>query len=304
MLLYKYTTFEIAKKIISNHEVRFTQPGALNDVFEMNPIFKNHIKDEYLIKAIKEAKDAGMIEEIWDKSLSESYKKLSGEVKSYFTKIEFEEFTKRYIEHILRKENKNLFEFIIDRFSSNRDDFNKELKNQWINVLNKLIGVLCLSEIYNNDLMWASYSQNHSGIVLEFETEHHFFNPIFKVEYKTEIPTLDLNELEDIGKNVFKYLKILKVKLPIWSYEKEYRVCKPLNQRDYVDDNLDSFNYSINLFKFPPQSLTGILFGARCSLDAIEEFKKVIDFELYRNLKLYKMIIDYNTRTISRSDKL
>ncbi|HEA3721442.1 TPA: DUF2971 domain-containing protein, partial [Yersinia enterocolitica] len=41
--------------------------------------------------------------------------------------------------------------------------------------LDKSIGILCLSKTNNSHLMWAHYANNYSGVVLEFDKEHEFF---------------------------------------------------------------------------------------------------------------------------------
>ncbi len=264
----------------------------------MIPVFKNTIKDEQFIEIFNKAKESGEIQNVFNKSITESYERLDNASKKYFTKSEYEDFLINYVNHILKKENKDLTEFVLEKFR--KLDIKLDFRINWINLLNSYVGVFCLTEIYNMELMWVNYSENHTGIVLEFNTDHHFFTPILQVNYDSEIPTLDLSELNEIEKNPFKYLNIIKVKSPTWSYEKEHRIFKLLIHKDRIADKLDPLQFQVYLFKFPPHCLKGIIFGSRCSESSIESFKELIDFNLYRNLSLYKMTMDYDSRSFNK----
>lgn len=297
MFLYKYASFEIAKKIIMNHEVRFTQPGAFNDIFEMIPSFKNSFKDEFIINFINQTIKEGMFEKEYRELMRNTYLNLEGNIKKYFTLDEYELYLQQFINHILMKEQKNLPEFILERLKRMS---NNTLTSNWISILNNHIGILCLSEIYDNELMWANYAENHTGLVLEFETEHHFFKPIIKVEYTHDIPTINLEEFEEIETNPLKYLKIIKNKSINWNYEREQRIFKLLRQNDRIEDNLDSLSFPIFLFRFPPHCLKGIIFGARFSEKTIDKFLKLVDYKIYSNLAFSKMTINHDLKVLER----
>ena len=63
-------------------------------------------------------------------------------------------------------------------------------------VLDRQIGVYCLTEKATNVLMWSHYSQNHEGFLIEFDENHVFFQQkkfpddemgfLRRVEYVTE----------------------------------------------------------------------------------------------------------------------
>src|SRR5207302_2679902 len=42
--------------------------------------------------------------------------------------------------------------------------------------INKHIGVLCLTEVPDSQLMWSHYAGSHKGFVIEFDSQHSYFN--------------------------------------------------------------------------------------------------------------------------------
>jgi hypothetical protein len=51
------------------------------------------------------------------------------------------------------------------------DQAARELIDRHLNTL----GILSLSEVPDDLLMWTHYAANHSGFVLEFDDKHHWF---------------------------------------------------------------------------------------------------------------------------------
>ena len=55
-------------------------------------------------------------------------------------------------------------------------DFRGEAKSIMVDVLNKSIGMLSLSEVHDSHLLWSHYASAHRGFVIEFDTDNKFFN--------------------------------------------------------------------------------------------------------------------------------
>ncbi|KNE87154.1 hypothetical protein PSTG_19467, partial [Puccinia striiformis f. sp. tritici PST-78] len=55
-------------------------------------------------------------------------------------------------------------------------DATPETSSKIFDALNKSIGIFCLSEKPDSELMWSHYADSHQGFVIEFETECSFFN--------------------------------------------------------------------------------------------------------------------------------
>lgn len=101
---------------------------------------------------------------------------------------------------------------------------------------------LSLTTKNDNLLMWSHYASNHTGFVIELETDHLFFNDphrhLYQVPYEQIRPGITLKECEELVAEVSSYLKgrkhVDEVKIenliqlfsksPHWAYEDEWRL--------------------------------------------------------------------------------
>jgi hypothetical protein len=104
-------------------------------------------------------------------------------------------------------------------------------------------GILCLSKVRDDILMWAHYAGGHKGLCFEFDgsDDRPFFGEAQAVVYDDYRP-LPLDE--DADKQMER---VLLTKSPHWRYEREFRIFLPDRGRTAID--------------FPVESLTGIIFG-------------------------------------------
>ena len=113
------------------------------------------------------------------------------------------------------------------------------------------LGVVCLSEINDNILMWSHYAQGHTGFCIEFErTEENDlgnWDICLPVVYPSDnqIPAFSPNEFLDNK----ALAKIATTKASDWYYEKEWRLITKIENR------------LIPL----PENITAIIFG--CLMD-------------------------------------
>jgi hypothetical protein len=129
------------------------------------------------------------------------------------------------------------------------------------------IGVLCLSEVRDDILMWSHYADGHRGFCLQFNiktTYYPFGELLFKVKYLSSYPQINiLRDREDQTK------KVLLTKADLWKYEKEWRI-------------LDLEN-SPGIKVFPAEMLTGVIFGCGMSHESrqlIREWAKGMEIPL------------------------
>jgi len=143
-----------------------------------------------------------------------------------------------------------------------------ELRERWDYACQRFIdthGILCLSESPDNALMWAHYADNHTGLVLEFDENHPFFDQRFsssmptrhllQVMYQRNLPLLPfpLPYAEDL-------FAFWLTKTSDWAYEREWRMALPLDQAASV---LEATPYSVHLFRLPLEAILGVILGAR-----------------------------------------
>lgn len=124
------------------------------------------------------------------------------------------------------------------------------------------LGIISLSENYNNPLMWAHYADEHRGMVVEFDFNEPFFEDSIsfnngkrsrfgpnvlgdryeypeKVDYQRELPNFSRFELsapdtqDEYHWNKF-FKTILFTKSIDWIYEQEQRIVVPLKDADSI----------------------------------------------------------------------
>jgi DUF2971 family protein len=132
-------------------------------------------------------------------------------------------------------------------------------------------GVLCFSEDWKDPVMWAHYSEKHTGLCLGFEIprilgdaeqdESSF------VEYIVDPLFFPPNflELED-GERYEIVRKILFTKFKHWQYEHEIRVWAPLQ---HEDNGLYFSEFDEKL------KIVEVVIGARCKV-AVSEIEKAL----------------------------
>jgi len=149
--------------------------------------------------------------------------------------------------------------------------------------------------------MWSQYADNHRGIIIEFDTQHKFFNQtinttkeytlknqllgrLFRVKYdKTRLSIYEsLTNLPDS-------LNILN-KSDDWMHEKEYRMFLPRDLRDSYGLSSDGkIDKKIDLFRIPGDAISKVILGLRCNKETIIS---EINHTKTENSKLNKIIIE------------
>jgi hypothetical protein len=109
------------------------------------------------------------------------------------------------------------------------------------------MGVLSLSAINNDLLMWAHYADSHQGICLEFKSQFPFFDQADGVIYNKNRPQISLIKMshEEMAKHAFM------TKSDHWEYEKEWRIL--------------SIKKGHGACEYPKEALCGLIFGAQIS---------------------------------------
>lgn len=109
------------------------------------------------------------------------------------------------------------------------------------------VGVLCLSEVHDDILMWSHYADCHKGICLIYETSYEFFAHAQPVRYQRERPSV--NPIEHSTEEMLD--NAIFTKSNAWAYEKEWRI---LHYQQGVGER-----------EFPTTSLKAIILGVTLS---------------------------------------
>lgn len=239
MILYKYLP-PSRLDVLLGSKIRFTQLGDLNDPFENQP----HI-DEL---ALREAFDA-FVDHNLDRMLREELDNTIGGQQlisnQCFLKLAITRGS--YAGSILS---------VIER------EFPNLLKDMLIHAENQALGALSLSEVNTHPLMWGHYADGHRGYVLGFDSESPSFcqeqkegksrRHLQRVVYTDSPPKIRFEDIQ--GTELFF------TKGSAWKYEAEWRMLLPLSESD---ETIPSSPFPIHLFRFPPESVSEIILGAR-----------------------------------------
>jgi hypothetical protein len=249
MRLYKYIPPE-RLDVLRNLRVRFTQPGAQNDLFELRPVVDRFRRHEVARQTL-----AKPLSEEWDRQFSDKILKQFG---SQFV---------NEIERIHPGPLASKKEAALAMADAESDHGALELIVQHLNAL----GIFSLSEVPDDLLMWAHYAANHTGFVLEFDGEHAWFRAqrpkgddcgtLKKVSYADEPSSRYLAELK--AHEVF-YTKGKK-----WEYEREWRIIRPLAESSMSPRD------GVFLFDVPATAITSVIAGLRTSSESLQELQRV-----------------------------
>lgn len=276
MSLYKYLVPEWFD-VLRSARIRFSQQMALNDPFEMKPYFEGLASDLFLTRFFNAA---------WHAYGDDVLKLIDGFIPDILK-------DEHYESTIQQSKDENP---AIDLLLSTHKEKMPELRNVILTGFNDRVGVLCLTKERDNLIMWAHYANNYKGIVIEFDEKHEFFHQedgsmgelggIRRVDYSEDRPNhasfTDLSPAE-----------IFFLKSDDWAYEKEWRMLKPLPVEDADKVNRDADGQPVYLFSFPPECVTGVIFGSRISDEHRSEFLEFLSTDRrYSDAKRYQAILD------------
>ncbi len=142
----------------------------------------------------------------------------------------------------------------------------------------KQMGVLSLSEINNNILMWSHYSESHTGFCIEFErtdsNELGNWEHCAPIIYDQTLPIynpVDLEKKETVT-------QILLTKSDLWSYEKEWRIiAKKGNQTHPLPGNITGIIFG---YKMPIEKRREIALILGSTVNYMEATKSLTKFEV------------------------
>tara|TARA_R110000868_G_scaffold1116_4_gene8577 strand:- start:6416 stop:7264 length:849 start_codon:yes stop_codon:yes gene_type:complete len=254
MPLFKYTTLD-RLDILENQQIRYTQPGAFNDPFEMPAFLENLVEPD---------KFPDLIDGVFDNSIQEEYEKFSPSQKH---QISFEKFYR------LAAERKTAtLPLMLAALNSLAPIVRESLRD-----LDKLFGVLSLTETADNLLMWSHYADQHRGMVLEVDEHHETFNEDLstKTEERQHRPVVYSDTRPTITLHNFDFTAFFFTKSQEWAYEKEVRIIKALNGAKRTIPTKQN-GYDICLFELPASAVKRVILGARTTRAEQERIRKTL----------------------------
>jgi hypothetical protein len=240
MILYKYLSPERVD-VLEHRRIRYSQPNAFNDPFEVKP-YISHISDDAQIEA--------NIDQLLDDETRKLYEILPPEACAI---LSYEQIASLVMQR--RESLRGRFGILINKFTP-------KVREIMENKFNEILGILSLSESPTNILMWSHYARHHEGFVIGFDVTHNHFNEkrsekdefgyARKVEYRPKRPNAALSAMDGVD--------VFLVKAADWSYEREWRVFRPLPN---AGQRIETGGIPICLFSFPPECVVEVIIGAR-----------------------------------------
>jgi hypothetical protein len=121
-----------------------------------------------------------------------------------------------------------------------RQEFNKVYR-----AVSRKWGILCFSQTWKEQLLWAHYADKHKGIALGFEIPE---GELFKVTYSYIEDRTKIELTDDKNYNEQKLLDLAKIKFHEWEYEKEFRLLVLLGDcKKDKDGHFISFGNNLKL---------------------------------------------------------
>ena len=255
MVLYKYVS---AKRIdiLQKRLIRFTQPNAMNDPFEAKPHFYKLGPEEFAENYAEAIRRFPL--RVWN-----DYCKAIGNDPGRFALAKKVGNDPDYAKWLYTNLHKQTPQALLPDL---RERFYK---------LHNTAGILSLSEIPDNLLMWAHYAEEHAGFALALDGCHDFFKGTDsllgfakpeQVEYSSKRPRMTIEETSEEA----ALRDIFFVKGSEWEYEKEWRYLK--NLTDAHKKIVVTNGHDVHLFRLPPKCIEGVILGCYSS----EELKNKI----------------------------
>jgi hypothetical protein len=284
MTLFKYIRPDRID-IIHNLEIRFTQPDALNDPFELRPHINSLIAEADVLENLPESPMdlRPMVKQAYE---------LLPELKAIPL-----DFAMQAVEEFMSTEDaRKATAEGLRSFLQSMGDGAAVVRHAIYGAFNENVGLLSLSEIPDNELMWAHYAERHTGLVLCFDEQHPFFNRrrtendefyfIRQVRYSDE-PPVSLAHIDGDA--------LLITKGTQWSYEREWRMLVPLNDATRL---VPIDGDTVHLFAFPPDALRGVILGVNATIDTEVEIKNLLSRPELRHISMTRAMLDHDSRSV------
>jgi hypothetical protein len=252
--IYKYVTAEGLINILETGKLKWSAPDTFNDPFDLK------------MNAFRF--DLGEFRRITEEKVNQfvfANEDPPGRIPQKFLTWRRERKNDPNItEDDLRRKIERFCNKLLEAEKDNRESIASKLDDAL-----KKARVLCLTETYDDILMWGHYAKGHSGGVVKFKCENNLmieYEGPFKVVYANECPdcnfiseyldyTFEITDIHSDGK------EYIYTKSDHWSYEMEWRLIK-----------LASNENDQEFCEFSPETLEAIYLG--CSMG--DEIKKNI----------------------------
>ena len=235
-IIYKYCS-PAGLGILRDLRIKVTPPRELNDPFEFNFRISGKYPPDKLFQLLSDPRERPSLVELFSTN-----------------GISFDDF----LDYL------RIDPSAVARLADNPEMLKSEdqiLRVDFIDQMNRELGVVCMSEVSDSILMWSHYAKSHTGIVIAFLASSNNFKHCFPVEYgKERAPVIRGLLAGDPGFKEQVDL-IARRKSSDWAYEREWRSLHLLNECIFgrLGDR-DAWFYPIEA-----QTIHSVVLGCRCT---------------------------------------
>lgn len=280
-LLHKYVAPERID-VLRSGRIRFTQPDALNDPFELKPFFSAIASN----KTIFDSLDISQAD--FEPVMRKQYASLPA---SQRAAVPLPVFLAAARHMMSTPEGRKQLNDIKAQFSGAIAETTPQLREQLFDILATKLGILSLSAVPDSTKMWSYYAAQHRGAVLTFDANHSFFDQrkspaddlrhIRPVVYKSPDPSRFFMDLDGT--------EVTSVKRPEWSDEQEWRMVVPLES---ATAKLEVASEDVYLFDWPSDCLRSVTAGAKSSPAFRSDLQTVLSEPRYSHVSFSVAEID------------
>jgi uncharacterized protein Usg len=267
--VFKYMSEKVAPLFAKTLKVRFTQPFELNDPFEFRPF----VDFEGTAESVRDVVEDKLTEMFGtaDDALDFMAKLQATDPNYPKMVVPIEVFRKLIADNPTLKQQ---FMAEMEKFKAEALD-NKKMALKWEarweqfrRALGQSLGIFSLTEDPAQPLMWSHYAGQHYGVAVEFDQKHPWFD-------RRTSPSDDIRHLvrvsyvRDPHPRTWKQVNgsdMLYTKIAEWSYEREWRIIRPLKDGTEV-------GAGIVCFDVPPEAIRSIILGSRTTAALEQEIR-------------------------------
>jgi hypothetical protein len=264
-LLYKYCDHR-GIDVLGRLRLKVTPPNRFNDPFEFTPQMRNlsfeaascYVSNEHAMRQI--------------------YPELIRRAQFLGSFAAFR--------HEVGRRSPELTKALIGSFPQ----FAEAFRRGFVDMISKTLGVICLSSLCDDILMWGHYTNSHTGMVIGFACEHDFWrrSELQQVEYTTNRAVFDPGLERDDPKHQLQTKAIIRCKSSHWAYEHEWRQLYPL-AACVEEPDADSVNYYTSI---PATLISCVILGCRFSMKDRSDLETILSRPEFAHVRLKQAHLD------------
>jgi len=150
--------------------------------------------------------------------------------------------------------------------------------------ISREFGLICLSQIPDDILMWSHYTNGHTGFVIGFDTTNEFFaDPqVHEVLYRNERVLMGhFGDLRDAAYRSDIIKALITTKSSHWDYEREWRQLHMLAQC-VTEPDTNRAGQRLYFKQLSKSAICEVIVGCRCNEEPIKEVLSATEFQHVR----------------------